>query len=204
MDKQTTAAMQALTPAIKEGDENAFKKLFEAYYAYLFKIAYQYLNDYELSEEVVQESFMKLWDGRHRLDPKMNIKYYLVQMIKNSCISHFDHIKVTMKYQNWAMGNLDTQDHDVNEKLIAHELQEEYERAIGELSTQCRHVFLLSRIEGLKYHEIAKKESISIKTVEQHMSKALKHLRSKLREYLPLAVLCLSSVVRWMMELNAK
>ncbi|MEM6829956.1 MAG: sigma-70 family RNA polymerase sigma factor, partial [Bacteroidota bacterium] len=117
---------------------------------------------------------------------------------------HFDHIKVTMKYQNWAMGNLDTQDHDVNEKLIAHELQEEYERAIGELSTQCRHVFLLSRIEGLKYHEIAKKESISIKTVEQHMSKALKHLRSKLREYLPLAVLCLSSVVRWVMELNAK
>ncbi|MEM6829911.1 MAG: sigma-70 family RNA polymerase sigma factor, partial [Bacteroidota bacterium] len=121
MDTQTTAAMQALTPAIKEGDENAFKKLFEAYYAYLFKIAYQYLNDYELSEEVVQESFMKLWDGRHRLDPQMNIKYYLVRMIKNSCISHFDHIKVTMKYHNWAMGNLDIQDHDADEKLIANE-----------------------------------------------------------------------------------
>jgi RNA polymerase sigma-70 factor (ECF subfamily) len=131
------------------------------------------------AEDVVQEVFIKLWDKRDTLDGVNNIKSYLFQATKNSSLNWLK----SKKNQNESINDVNFthgSSNNIEEQIEFEETQNKITQALSLLPTKCKAVFLLSRNEDKTYKEIAEGLNISVKTVENHMGKALKILRSEL------------------------
>jgi len=170
--------------------EEGFKLIFETYYPRLLRFAKEYVGDWHDAEDILQNVFLKLWEKRTLLLADTNLNAYLLTMVKNRCIDFLNHQKVVERYANnqklieqEAVFNLHAISKFNPEQMDIESLEQLAEKAIAELPNQCRKVFELSRYEELKYKEIAEKLGISVKTVETHISNALKILRIKLKDY---------------------
>ncbi len=167
---------------IKNDNEKAFEKLFHSYYGHLCLFASRILQDDNSAEEIVQDFFVKLWDKRDRLTIETSVKSYLFSSVKNLCLNFIQHNKVKLRYaQTIISETLDNQSDDNSFPEI--NLTEKIEESIQLLPTKRREIFRLSREDGLKYREIAKKLNISIKTVETQMGLAIRTLREELKDY---------------------
>jgi len=164
---------------IREDDREAFKNLFDTYYASLCHYASHYLNDDSLSEEVVQELFVKIWEKRKSLDVDTSVKNYLFRATRNGCLNQIQHDKVRQLHGKKLKEALMSED-PATDYLISPEMILKLEEGIESLPEKRREIFRLSREEGLKYREIAEKLNISVKTVEVQMGLALKTLRQKI------------------------
>jgi len=165
---------------IKKGDEAAFSRLFDGYYAALCFFAAKYLSDLDLARSVVQQVFVDIWVKREKIDVTQSVKSYLYQSVKNRCIDVLRKKKNNTEISE-TIENLNQMPfHDLVEEA---ELNDCINRAINQLPGKCREIFLLCRFEGLKYAEIAQKLNISVKTVEMQMGIALKKLREILSDY---------------------
>jgi RNA polymerase sigma-70 factor (ECF subfamily) len=172
--------------ALKEGNESAFEMLFRTYYKPLCNYAYSFLNDKDEAEEVVQSAFIGVWDKRSSIEIQTSIKSYLYRMVRNSCLNVIKHANVKKQHARHEMaGGIPAED-NASQSVMSQELEQKIHEAMKELPDQCRLVFQLSRFEELKYSEIAGQLNISVKTVENHMGKALKIMRQQLKDYLPL------------------
>jgi RNA polymerase sigma-70 factor (ECF subfamily) len=172
---------------IQQGDIKEYEKLFRKYYQPLCHFANRFLKDMDSSEEIVQELFYNIWKNRESISITSSLKAYLYQSVRNNSLKFIEHLAVRERYssemkrqQNEGAGN------DSDSVELA-ELNELIENTLNQLPERCRQIFLLSRYEGLKYHEIAEKLSISIKTVEANMGKALQLFRTNLKVYDKLA-----------------
>lgn len=175
-----------LAMRIKLGDQQAFELLFRKLYVRLCKFSYKFLNDTEEAQEIVQEVFTKIWEGREDIDPEESLKSYLFKIVQNLSLNRLKRKKVESRYiEIYKLVYNDNLEFSAHESLLARELEEQIALSIGHLPNECRKIFQLSRNEGLKYREIADVLHISIKTVETQMSKALRSLRVELRDYLP-------------------
>lgn len=180
---------------IKNGDEYSFELLFRKYYVRLCCFANKFLNDPEEAREIVQDVFLKLWEARDDIKPEDSLNSYIFSVTRNKCINKLRRRNIESKYteilQLVYAENREISPHD---SLLANELGNEFSVAIEKLPARCREIFDLSRIEGLRYNEIAIMLHISVKTVEAQMSKALKILRFELKDYLLILILvCLSA-----------
>ena len=115
-----------------------------------------------------------------------SLKSYLYRMIRNSCLNVIKHEKVKQQHVAHELAVMEVLHESVSQNVQANELEIKIAEAMKTLPEQCRLVFQLSRFEELKYQEIADQLQISIKTVENHMGKALKLMRVQLKDYLPL------------------
>jgi len=168
---------------IKTGDEKAFESLFHFYYGYLCLYATKVLKNDSAAEEIIQDFFVKLWEKREQLNIETSLKNYLFRSVKNLCINHIQHNKTKIRHvQNVLSENETNFSDDDNYPEI--DLSIKIEESINSLPEKRKEIFRLSRQEGLKYHEIATKLNISIKTVETQMSLAIKTLREKLKNYI--------------------
>ena len=174
-----------LAMRIRIGDELAFELLFRKYYLRLCAFANKYLNDFEEAREVVQEVFIKIWEGREDINPEESLCSYLFKITSNRCINRLRHKKVESKYiEIYKLVYVENREISPIESLLADEQNDKINFALKKIPPKCRKIFDLSRVEGLRYSEIATTLSISVKTVEAQMSKALKILRVELKEYL--------------------
>jgi RNA polymerase sigma-70 factor (ECF subfamily) len=174
-----------LSIRIKMGDEQAFELLFKKYYTSLCSYSNKYLINPEEAQDVVQDVFLNLWENRDEIDPEQSLKSYLFRITANSSINKLRRRKVKTKYDEiLKLIYVDHTDSSPHTLFIERELSEHIGLALNKIPQQCHKVFNLSRINGLKYSEIAERLNISIKTVEGHMSKALTILRTELKEYL--------------------
>ncbi len=172
---------------INEGNKEAFKILFELYYAKLLFVAQSYTLNKEDAEEIVQDVFLKAWN--HRKNITTNINGYLFKITKNSCLDYLRSKKsklssTTNTVQLEAYINHKALNDPAANAILEKELEQRIQEAINALPEKCKRVFIKSRILGLKNKEISDELDISVKTVENHMSKALKHMRIHLREFL--------------------
>ncbi len=172
---------------IQAGDISEFEKLFRDYYEYLCRQANSILKDPDEAEEIVQETFVKIWNKRQDIEIKTSVKNYLIQSIKNQCFNHIKHAQIKRNHSEEVLKESRVFEED--DSLVADELSEKIERAINKLPEERKKIFIMSRHEGLKYKEIADQLGISIKTVENQMGKALKTLREELTEYLSIAIM---------------
>jgi RNA polymerase sigma-70 factor (ECF subfamily) len=174
-------------------DRNSLKNLFGDYYQPLCHLSMHYLEDPDEAKGVVQEAFIKLWEIRNELNANSNLQNFLYTLVKNNCLNilkrkqillkHHEKIKwMEMHYQFESLTRLGADIMEINE------LKEQIDLAIMRLPEHCRIVFEMSRYEDLKNREIAEKMGITQKTVEAHLTKALKILRNNLKEYLSLIV----------------
>jgi RNA polymerase sigma-70 factor, ECF subfamily len=176
---------------LKKGDARSLELLFRRLYPQMCAFANKYLHDLDETEEIVQEVFYRIWKNRKNLDENQSIKAYLFTAVKNSCFSFLEHQKVKDKYSALLEYVYKTSETDslFQDSLIATELEKDFSKALEKLPPDCRKIFELSRFEGLKYHEIAERLNISIKTVETQMSRALARLRLQLKDYLIMLLL---------------
>jgi RNA polymerase sigma-70 factor (ECF subfamily) len=178
--------------ALTVGDITAFEMLFKTYYQPLCNYAYTFLQDKEDAEEIVQSTFLLVWEKRETLAIRTSVRPYLYAMVRNACLNIIKHEKIKQKYVGEEMALADRSDDSVANAVASNELEYRIKVAMEELPEQCRMVFKLSRFEELKYAEIADQLNISIKTVENHMGKALKIMREQLKDYLPLIIVILN------------
>ena len=179
---------------LKQDSERAIELLFEEYYGDLCRSAYRILPDQHLVEDLVQEVFYELWRRRRRLRIKSSLKAYLRRATRNKTLNYLrDHRRVYFEPADAQPlpGNLS----GALRQLEAAELQELIDQAIDRLPERCRLVFVLSRFEDMTYHEIAEQLEISVKTVENQVSKALRLLRQALAPYLIHGLLALWSLL---------
>lgn len=169
-----------------EGDASAFEMIFKTYYQPLCRYAYSFLQDKEEAEEVVQASLITVWEKRQALSIETSLKSYLYRMVRNSCLNVIKHERVKQQHAAHELYVKEVAYESVAHKIQAAELETKIMQALKVLPEQCRLVFQLSRFEELKYQEIADQLQISVKTVENHMGKALKLMREQLKDYLPL------------------
>lgn len=167
---------------IRQGDKREFESLFRSSYASLVRYAQTILKDTDTSEEIVQELFFRLWQDKENLKVESSLKGYLFRSVHNRCLHYIEHQKVINRHVAEAGAAMEVTTEPVTEAIYFMELQERVARVLERLPDRCSEIFRLSRFEGLKYYEIAEKLSVSLKTVEANMGKALKEFRKALAE----------------------
>lgn len=164
---------------IIRGDPQAFEKLFNVYCQPMINFSLRYVYDVSAAENIVQDVFVKIWKNRRNLKPKANIKYYLFTAVKNESLKYKRLNKIKQQYVDsiWKEKQF-TKSSDENSETK--KLSLSINDAISKLPAKARIIFQMNRFDQLTYREIAKIQNISIKTVETHMSRALKFLRKQL------------------------
>lgn len=180
---------------LKEGDITAFEMFFKTYYQPLCNYAYSFIQDKDEAEEIVQSTFISVWEKRGTLDIKTSLKSYLYTMVRNTSLNVIKHEKIKQRYVGEALAMDDRTHESVSQSVLSLELEEKIQQAILTLPEQCRLVFKLSRFEELRYAEIAEQLDISIKTVENHMGKALRIMREQLKDYLPILIVFMCGLI---------
>lgn len=167
---------QNLLLQMKAGDEKAFEKIFTFFYPHLVLFAQKYLGDRDASESLVQDVFVNMWEKKSKLDIR-SLKGFLVVSVRNRCTNELKHQKVVRDFEKASDGDQHVEWPQYQEAIYMNRINQ----VIDELPTQRKRIFRMSRMDGLKYKEIADKLNISPKTVEVQMGKALKYLREKLQ-----------------------
>lgn len=170
-------------------DQSAFEQVFKTHFKSLHAYAFTILKDEDEAEEIVQQVFFKLWERSENLSLQGTITAYLYRAVHNESLNYLKHQKVKANHQLYVAYSMKSQADHAPGKMMSKELAHHFHEALNELPEQCRTVFQLSRFEEMKYREIADKLDISVKTVENHMGKALKLLRTKLVDFLPLLLI---------------
>jgi RNA polymerase sigma-70 factor (ECF subfamily) len=147
------------------------------------------LKDETEAEEIAQNVFVRLWEKQSSIQIETSLKAYLYRMVYNDCMNQIKHKAVVLKFQKEKMYAMKNETDNADNKVASTQLNEQLSTALRELPEQCRTIFQLSRFEELKYREIAVQLGISEKTVENQMGKALKLLRMKLVDFLPLIII---------------
>lgn len=181
-----------LIDTLKAGDITAFEMLFRTYYQPLCNYAYTFVQDRDEAEEIVQTTFLAVWERKETLEIRTAVKPYLYAMVRNACLNVLKHEKVKKQHAVVQLATSERSVESVARTVMASELETRIYQAMDVLPEQCRLVFKLSRFEELKYAEIAEQLNISIKTVENHMGKALRIMREQLRDYLPLLIVLMN------------
>ena len=185
-------SVDQLITTLKTGDITAFEMLFRTYYQPLCNYAYTFVQDRDEAEEIVQSTFLNVWEKRDNLSIHTGVKPYLYAMVRNASLNVLKHEKIKQQHVTMEMALAERSVESVTRTVMASELETKIYKAMDKLPEQCRLVFKLSRFEELKYSEIAEQLNISIKTVENQMGKALKIMRDQLKDYLPLLIVLMN------------
>jgi len=172
-----------LLKRIKEEDKSAFSILFSAYYADLVMFSTTFTHNKSVAEEIVQDVFVRFWEGRHALKITGSLKSYLLKSVQNGCIDWLRHMKMRHAYEQYFVENSSAFDNDNESYQLCSELQERMQTALEHLPKEVAESFLKNRFEGLGYQDIAKLQGVSERTVEVRIGKALRLLREHLRDY---------------------
>lgn len=183
------------TSSLKEN----FDKIYVLYFSRMFAFAKEYVLFDEDAENIVQDVFMLLWEKRDVLNIEISLTAYLLTLVKNRCINFLQH-KLTV--EEYSKNKQEEYNDELSFKLFSLEQFNQHlgsddnilqlmEDAIGKLPPKCREIFIKSKIEGLKYKQIAEELNITVNTVENQIAIALKKLRVELKNYIPILLFLL-------------
>lgn len=177
-------------------DKPDFSKVYSIYFPKLVRFAREFVLSTEDAENIIQDIFIYLWEHQEILSTLSNLNAFLFVLVKNRCIDFIRQQKMIERKREEFDVVLDKelqlkmyalQQFDEN-ALSTDDVEKIINKAVDSLPEKCREIFILSRMEGLKYREIADRLNISTKTVENQMNTALKKLRVELKDYLPLFI----------------
>lgn len=172
-----------LVSAVKGGDKDVFAGIYRLYFLDLCEFAFYMTNDSEVAKELVQDTFLAIWEQRENWTPLGTIKSYLFKAVRNRSLDFLKHQKVVRKYEKNNPSAEEAESHQ-DDQLAQQELVTAIDKEIDKLPEKCRIIFLMSRQQGLTYNEIAEIQGVSIKTVETQIGRALKKLRISLKDFL--------------------
>lgn len=180
---------EELMREIKVDNMLAFDVFYKRYIKRLYKFAFSILKTQEDAENIIQDVYLSFWINRQKVEKESSVRYYLFSLTYNATISlirkrvkesqYIEHLK-SLTILNQEPADLEIEYIEIKDKL---------NNIIDTLPERQKEVYLLHRVEGLKYTEISERLNISIKTVETHISRALGTIRQKLGNYSLLAIL---------------
>ena len=174
-----------IIPNLKRSDEDEFKIAFQTYHTFLYFYALKLLNDSEDAKEAIQNVYFRFWERRNKININFSVKYYLLKSIYNECLNKIKqkkiHYKAIIELQKYFK---DETEHNKINFCGNSELVKIVDETIDLLPPKCKSVFILSRIHHYKNKEIAVHLKLSPKTVENHVTKALKIFRVALFDYI--------------------
>lgn len=162
---------------ISNGDEKAFRSLFDRYKDRFYAAALKMTRSPELSEEIVQEVFVKLWLRRKVLARVENPTAYLFSIVYHCISAHFKKLALDRTLKERIAEIRSIQDHSTENRIAENEIRQSLQKLLLQLPPQQRKVYQLSKEEGLSRDEIAQELGISPNTVKNHLLKAIKYLR---------------------------
>ena len=182
----TTSAIddRELLARLRAGESSAFDAIFRANYALLVRVGESMLRDRATAEEIAQDVMLELWRRRESLELTESVRGYLLQATRNRSLNALRHRAIEKRSEPELIEGA-SRSAPTDAATRESEIEVALQAAVAELPERCRQVFELSRVEGLKYAEIATRLGISVKTVEVQMGKALRVLRERLRPWLP-------------------
>jgi len=170
-----------LAKRIMKGDLNAFDLLYHTYSQKLYGFAFSMLKNHDDAKEIVQDTFLKIWEKREMINPSGSLQAFLFSVSYHTAI---DLIRKRFKddqYRTYIQTQFpDYESTKEEEPVYYQELNRMLDKIVGELPEQRKKIYLLSREEGLSHKEIAEKLNISVKTVENQITLALKAIRTQL------------------------
>ena len=167
-----------LFDAIKDNSQTAFKVVYEEYFAKLTQFIFKMSRNQNLSEEMAQQTMVKVWEQREKIILTTSLKSYLYKVSYNEYLMY---LRTKSKFPNIEDAVIEAID-EIEDEQDNQILLDKIRKEIDNLPPKCREVFILSKINGMKYKEIAEQLNISTKTIESHMTKALKQIREALTE----------------------
>ena len=174
----------------------AFNKLFAEYHGLFVRFANTYLQDEAAAEDIAVEGIMYYWENRHSLSSDSNIPAYILEAIKHKCLNYLRHLRVRedveqriqehqQRVNSLRIATLEACD---PQEIFSSEAGRLVDEALAMMSDKTRRIFIMSRYENKTYPEIAAHFSLSVKSVEFHISKALKILKVKLKDYMTIVL----------------
>jgi RNA polymerase sigma-70 factor (family 1) len=180
---------------IQQGNKAAFETFFKTHYSNLCAYANKYVQDIDAAEEIVQELFFQIWQRKEELTITSSLKSYLFRSVHNSCLNYIKQKSIHRKHEQTILTeNRDDIYHEDHDHPEEDDMGSTVRAAIEKLPPERRKVFIMSRYEELSYKDIAEKLNLSVKTVENQIGKALKFLREKLKDYIPILIIVISEL----------
>ena len=164
---------------VKQNNISAYEEIYNRHWPPLVNAAYKRLSSRHKAEDIVQNIFIDLYQRRVSIDLTISLKAYLNHALKFKILNEYRAEMIRAKYQKTLFFS-DVCKNDFAEKIDAKELQKKIDKALNELPEKCKQVFMLSRKENFSNRDISESLSISVSTVEKHISKALKSIRCKI------------------------
>jgi RNA polymerase sigma-70 factor (ECF subfamily) len=180
---------------IRQKDIKAFESYYKEHYKPFYLMACKYLKDSVLAEEVVNDVFMKIWEDGDKITIQISLKSYLYKAVINRSINLLQKIKKEAQ-QRTDLNFISDEGYELKQ-IEENELKIKLYAAIDQLPEQCKKVFEMSRFEELKQQEIADKLGISIKTVKNHITHALKEISKLAGNFMILTVLILKNILHF-------
>ncbi len=174
----------------QEGDEDSYEILFNHYYPRLCTYAAVFVKYPDVAEEIVQETFIRIWEKRSMISIRTTFKAYLYRCVHNNCINYLKGKNFLRErdetYRNELLKqsylNIRHMDAGIIDKIISEEFDAEFKNALKSLPPQCLEVFICCRDEKLSYFETAEKMGVSVNTVKTQMKRALSRLTDALQK----------------------
>lgn len=179
---------------IRQKDVVVFEDYYKKNYKEFFLAAYKYVKDSVIAEEVVNDVFVKIWQDAEKILIESSLKGYIYRAVINTSINAMNKHKKEIQ-QKKELSQLAQETYELKEMEL-NELKVKLYKAIDDLPEQCKKVFMMSRFENMKQQEIADKLGISIKTVKNHITYALKKL-SKSTGYSAMLLMILLDFLKW-------
>jgi RNA polymerase sigma-70 factor (ECF subfamily) len=170
-----------LVRKLKSGDLNAFNQLFDLYSSKLYRLAYGYLKSKADAEELVQDTFCKIWERKNDLKEEFQFRSYLFTIAFNHIKKHFRSRALLNRYMESA-ALTSSEDTHTDEDINYLSLKRLVDRLVDEMPEKRKAVFIKSRYEGKSATDIASEMNISKSTVENHLNQALRYLKNCLKE----------------------
>lgn len=160
-----------------ENPEKGYSSIFDTHYSAMCAFAMKYVDTSFEAEQCAMDVFLKIWEKRMELEIKTDLKYYLFASVRNRALDLIRKNSRKSSLDSETFNYIPSADPDPQERLFWKNAVIRVEAAIEDLPARCKRIFLMSRYDGKKYHEIAAELNLSVKTVETQISRALKSLR---------------------------
>ncbi len=173
---------------LKASDRSAYAELFEAMYGPLFRYVRSITGTPDTAQDVTQDVFIRLWEVRDSLSPDQSLEAYLYRMARNRAYNHERNQRTRTEKEEDVREKTPAQPSPPTRpdtQARADQLEDRLWQWIGELTERQREALVLSRFDGLSHDEVADVMDISPRTVNNHIVRALKHLRGRIDDYEP-------------------
>ncbi|MBL1410043.1 RNA polymerase sigma factor [Sphingobacterium faecale] len=183
---------------LKEGDEKAFREIYELYSIPILRRLNSLLKDREVAKEVLQDIFLKFWEKRVEININRSLRAYLYQIAENRVVDFSRRARLDSKFLNHIIYLTTELQRDTEQAIDFKESSAILDNAIDKLPPRRKEVFKLCKIEGKSYEEVAQLLGISIGSVNDHMVKALRSIRKYLTDNDVLLMLLIADIFRYL------